>query len=66
MEKRYHIIRKESTQELEKFLSKNGPALLPIVELIEQSKLAWDEWSDVQGRAHIEAVLRLSAILSLG
>ena len=61
MEKRYHIIRKESTEELGKFLVKNGQALLPMVELIEQSKLAIDEWIDVLGRAHIQAVLRLSA-----
>jgi len=61
VEKRYHIIRKESTRELRKFLVKNGQALLPMVELIEQSKLALDEWIDVLGRAHIEAVLRLSA-----
>ena len=44
-----------------KFLAKNGQALLPMVELIEQSKLAVDELIDVLGRAQIEAVLRLSA-----
>jgi len=61
VEKRYHIVRKEESQELAKFLAKNGQALLPMVELIEQSKLAVDELSDVVGRAQIEAVLRLSA-----
>jgi hypothetical protein len=35
--------------------------LPPIVELIEQSKLAVDELIDVLGRAQIEAMLRLSA-----
>src|SRR5205823_10454020 len=40
---------------------KNGQAMLPMVELIEQSKLAVDELIDVLGRAQIEAVLRLSA-----
>src|SRR5207245_5155624 len=60
-EKRYHIVRKEESQELAKFLDKNGQALLPMVELIEQSKLTVDELIDVVGRAQIEAVLRLSA-----
>ena len=66
VEKRYHIIRMESTRELAKFLVKNGQALLPMVVLIEQSKLAIHEWIEVLGRVHIKAVLRLSAILSLG
>ena len=61
MEKPYHIVGKEESQELVKFLAKNGQALLPMVELIEQSKLAVDELIDVVGRAQIEAVLRLSA-----
>ena len=42
-------------------MAKNGQTLLPMVELIEQSKLAVDELIDVLGRAQIEAVLRLSA-----
>lgn len=61
MEKPYHIVGKEETQEVAKFLAKNGQALLPMVELIEQSKMAVDELIDVVGRAQIEAVLRLSA-----
>jgi hypothetical protein len=40
------------------FLTKNGQALLPMVELIEQSQLAVDQLIDVLGRASIEAVLR--------
>ncbi len=42
-------------------MAKNGQVLLPMVELIEQSKIAVDELIDVLGRAQIEAVLRLSA-----
>ena len=61
MEKPYHIVGKEESQELAKFLVKNGQAMLPLVELIEQSKLAVDELIDAVGRAQIEAVLRLSA-----
>lgn len=41
--------------------SLNGQLLLPLVELIEASRLAVDELIDVLGRASIEAVLQLSA-----
>jgi putative transposase len=61
VEKRYHIVRKESTEELARFLMKNGQALLPMVELIERSQVAVEEMVDVLGRATIEAVLKLSA-----
>ncbi len=61
MEKPYHIVGKGSSEELGKYLAKNGQVLLPMVELIEQSRLAVDELIDVLGRAQIEAVLRLSA-----
>jgi putative transposase len=61
VEKRYHIVGKENTGELAQFLMKNGQALLPMVELIEQAQVAVDEVVDVLGRATIEAVLKLSA-----
>ncbi len=61
MEKPYHIVGKESSEELGRYLAQNGQVLLPMVELIEQSKMAVDELIDVLGRAQIEAVLRLSA-----
>lgn len=61
MEKPYHIMGKEGSEQLAKYLAKNGQVLLPMVELIEQSKMAVDEMIDVLGRAQIEAVLRLSA-----
>jgi putative transposase len=61
VEKRYHIVGKESSAELGKYWAKNGQVLLPMVELIEESKMAVDELIDVLGRAQIEAVLRLSA-----
>ena len=51
MEKRYHIVGKENTQDLGKFLARNGQVLLPMVELIEQSKLAVDELIEVLGIA---------------
>jgi hypothetical protein len=46
---------------LAEFLVRNGQALLPMLELIEQSRLAIDELIDVMGRASLEAVLALSA-----
>ena len=61
MKKPYHTIHKKDTQAWAHFLTQNGQALLPMVELIEQSKLAVDELIDVLGRASVEAVLRLSA-----
>jgi transposase-like protein len=61
VEKPYHIVGKESSEELGRYLAKNEQVLLPMVELIEQSKMAVDELIDVLGRAQIEAVLRLSA-----
>jgi len=59
--KPYHTIEKKDTQALARFLVQNGQALLPMVQLIEHSKLAVDELIDVLGRASIEAVLQLSA-----
>jgi len=48
-------------RKLAEFLVRNGQALLPMLELIEQSRMAIDELIDVIGRASIEAVLGLSA-----
>ena len=51
---------KESSEGLGRYLTKNGQVLLPMAELIEQSKMAVDELIDVLGWAQIEAV-RLAA-----
>jgi len=48
-------------RKLAEFLVRNGQALLPMLDLIEQSRMAIDELIDVMGRASIEAVLQLSA-----
>lgn len=64
MKRNYHTITKigqANAGRLSEFLSRNGQALLPMVDLIEQSRLAVDELIDVAGRATIEAVLELSA-----
>jgi len=52
---------KPNARKLAEFLSRNGQVLLPMVDLIEQSRLAVDELIDVAGRATIETVLQLSA-----
>lgn len=60
MEKRYQVVEREArvaSEELTKFLAKEGQLLLPMVELIEQAECA----VDVMGRATVEAVLQLSA-----
>jgi hypothetical protein len=61
LEKQYHIVKKVRSEELGSHLARNGQELLPMVELIDQSRMAADELIDVLGRAQIEAVLRLSA-----
>lgn len=64
MKRNYHTITKigpTNEGRLTEFFSRNGQALLPMVDLIEQSRLAVDELVDVAGRATIETVLELSA-----
>jgi hypothetical protein len=50
-----------NARKLAEFFSRHGQGLLPMVDLIEQSRIAVDELIDVAGRATIEAVLQLSA-----
>jgi putative transposase len=60
----YHTINKQgraNEKKLAEFLSKDGQLLLPMVDLIEQCRMACDELIDVAGRATIQAVLDLSA-----
>lgn len=64
MKRSYHTITKmgeQNASRLAEFLSQNGQILLPMVDMIEQSRLAIDELIDVAGRATVEAVLQLSA-----
>ena len=64
MKRNYHTIDKQGKvgeRKLSEFLVHNGQALLPMLELIEQSRMVVDELMDVMGRASIEAVLELSA-----
>jgi len=60
----YHTIDKQGKvgeRKLTEFLVHSRQALLPMLELIEQSRMAVDELIDVMGRASIEAVPDLSA-----
>ena len=69
MKRNYHTIEKQgkgSARKLGEFLSKNGQLLLPLVDLIEQCRMACDELIDVAGRATIQAVLELSAQQAAG
>jgi transposase-like protein len=68
VKRNYHTIDKQGKGErkLAEFLVRNGQALLPMMELIEQSRMAIDELIDVMGRASIEAVLQLSAVQVAG
>jgi transposase-like protein len=64
VKRNYHTLDnqgKVNERELAEFLAKNGQQLLPMVDLITQSRIAIDDLVDAVGRATIEAVLRISA-----
>jgi putative transposase len=64
LKKSYHTISSKGASNagrLAEFFSRHGQGLLPMVDLIEQSRMAVDELIDMTGRATIEAVLQLSA-----
>ena len=64
MARRYHTVTKQglsSEKQLADFLIRNGQQLLPMIELIEQSRMAVDELIDCVGRVTIQAVLMASA-----
>jgi putative transposase len=69
VKRNYHTFDKQGKvgeRKLTEFLVHNGQALLPMLELIQESRMAVDELIDVMGRASIEAVLELSAIQVAG
>lgn len=61
MRKSYSIVNQKDSQSIARYFARHGQALLPLVDLIEASRLAVDELIDILGRASIEAVLQLSA-----
>ena len=62
MRRSYRIIDRKDNKKLTEYFIENGQLLMPMVELIEASRLA----IDVLGRASIEAVLQLSAMSVAG
>ena len=64
MARNYHTLNSQTSvneEKLSTFLKKNGQHLLPMVDLITQSRLAIDELIDSVGRATLETVLEVSA-----
>jgi hypothetical protein len=61
VKRNYHTIEKQGKVgegKLAEFLVRNGQALLPMLELIEQSRLAIDELIDVMGCASMSRFIR--------
>ena len=61
MDRSYQIASVKDRARIVEFLSKERQVLLPLVDLVEEARLAVDELVEVVGRATIEAVLVLSA-----
>jgi len=59
--KGYQIASKKDSRQLRQFLAQHGQALQPMVELIEQGRLAVEELVGQLGQAALEAVLLISA-----
>jgi len=57
----YQIASKKDSRRLRQFLAQHGQALQPMVELIEQGRLAVEQLVHDLGRAALEAVLLVSA-----
>lgn len=64
MARNYHTLNSQtraSEEKLTSFLKKNGQHLLPMVDLMTQSRMAIDELIDSVGRATLETILEISA-----
>ena len=64
MRRSYHTLDTQTSareEELTSFLRKNGQQLLPMVDLITQSRMAINELIDSVGRAMLETLLEISA-----
>jgi hypothetical protein len=61
MSQSYQVATPKDSAALSDFLVQQGQFLLPMLELIEQSRLSVDEVIDVASRATLEAVLTLAA-----
>ena len=58
---RLQVAHKNDRRQLASYLATQGQLLLPMMDLIEQSKMAVDELIGEVGRAAVEAILTLSA-----
>lgn len=61
MKKSYQVFEKAESRKMAEWLAKDGQLLLPMLELIEQSRMAVNEVIDVVGRRAVEALLLMSA-----
>ena len=61
MAESYQVVSTDDRSALTDFLAKQGQLLLPMLDLIEQSRMSVDQLIDVAGRSTLEALLRLSA-----
>lgn len=61
MSKGYQITSKKDSRQIAEFLAANAQAVLPMVDLIEESMMVIDDLVETLGRATIEAVLLISA-----
>ena len=64
MKRKYHTLDnrgKVNERKLAEFLTHSGQQILPMVELITESRMAIDDLVNAMGRATIETVLQLSA-----
>jgi hypothetical protein len=59
----YQNTKKSNSRKIAEFLSKDGPLLLPFLELICNTEQAVDELIDVAGKAAIEGVASVSETL---
>lgn len=64
MKRKYHVVEagsKGAARTIQAFCQSNGQMLLPLVDLLQQARLAVDEVIDQAGRGLIETILTLSA-----
>ena len=62
MKRTYEVRDRADKRAIREFLKREGQFLLPMLELVEQTEVAIDEFViQVMGRATIEAVLEMSA-----
>jgi len=62
MSKAYQIADKKETRRIAEFMASNAQAVLPMVDLIEESMMAIDDLVETLGRTTIEAVQLVSAV----